>query len=173
MCGPWFPAKNFCFRRPSRAAQAESGGAMGLGLGGPPPAPPPSIFGNLFVHRHGWPTVHRLPGAKSSSDHPRTLPPNSSAANRPLTPDLWTHLSCPALCEGWGTPRSFASVNAVSIDAWLTPGEPGLCKRLGSQPPAWPPWHSGSRMSWLPSSLSTTPPGWCLCATRRWASSSA
>ncbi|CAI9162851.1 unnamed protein product [Rangifer tarandus platyrhynchus] len=55
--------------------------------------------------RHGWPTVHRLPGAKSSSDHPRTLPPNSSAANQPLTPDLWAHLPHPAVCEELGNPQ--------------------------------------------------------------------
>lgn len=77
--GPWFPASSSRFRRPSRA-QAEPGGAVGPGLGGPL-APPPPIFGNLFVHRHSWSTVHCLPGAKSGSDHPRTLPPNSSADN--------------------------------------------------------------------------------------------
>ena len=46
-----------------------------------PLAPPPSIFGNLFVHRQGWPTVHCLPGAKSCSDHPRILLLNPNASN--------------------------------------------------------------------------------------------
>lgn len=37
--GQWFPASSSCFRRPS-TAQAEPGGAVGLGLGGPTsPAP--------------------------------------------------------------------------------------------------------------------------------------
>lgn len=75
---------------------------MGLGLGGPLQPRPHLSLGIYLSTGTAGPQSIACQGPRAAlTDHPRTLPSNSSVANRPLTPSLWAHLFPPCSLRGW------------------------------------------------------------------------